>query len=167
MAKYISHGADAKGTEMSPVLPQSLQNDPDSCLTIDSVCLQSRDAANCPTIFTGALGELIIMARATKHIDPLFIAIRVDRMSEFDERCFTISSELDGVALAAVPGPMRLCVTMPQVSMMPGKYRMKVLITGRNFALLGGVEDYRFSVASRRNIGLGSFFQPALWSIDQ
>jgi lipopolysaccharide transport system ATP-binding protein len=114
---------------------------------------------------TGQPARLVIKYDAAKQVANLIVTMLIRELSEDMRLLLNLNSGRDGAHLVAESGSGVIELDLSVVTLGPGLYTAKIVLSSDFFYVFDAVEDHRFVVRADADMTSCAFFQPRKWQI--
>lgn len=114
---------------------------------------------------TGQPVRLVVKYEAAAQVVNLVVTVLMRELSEDMRLLLNLNSGRDGAHLAAESGTGIIDLELPVLTLGPGLYTAKIVLSSDFFYVLDAVEDHRFVVRADADMTNCAFFQPRKWQI--
>ena len=135
-------------------------------LSIRRLCFADPNGVVLPRVQTGRSATLYVRCESTETIHEAELAVTIRAGQSCGDRLLGLCSAHDGIPLMIPKGTSDLKLCLPTVTLPPGIYSAKVLVSKRPVFRLDAVESFIFEVGSTAPMGRSQFYQPRRWSIE-
>lgn len=136
-------------------------------LDITSLCFKDERDSLIQTPFTGEPISFIIGCKVRRETDKVNVYLMISEIGGEGDLILSIDSAVEDNFYHLSPGKHNLALDMSYLGLRPGLYSVKIIIKESLLSTLDYVENFMFSVDSRRAMNRSLFYQPVEWNISR